>query len=74
MIREYDTSPVGVGQFEDMLDQKGFSRAVSVREPLADIYFVESYKEYNWANTDHHHVEGARDAFGSPPNMGLNLV
>ena len=24
-----------------------------IRRPLADVYYVESWKRYNWENTDH---------------------
>ena len=39
---------------------------VMVRKPLADIYLVESYKKFNYENTDHNHpeVDGAGNGIG----------
>ena len=39
---------------------------VIVRKPLADIYLVESYKKFNYENTDHNHpeVDGAGNGIG----------
>jgi len=78
---EVDDSLVLIKQFES--DQNGVSNrscsslqhlvGTCVRQPLADVYIVESFKEYNWENTDHLYEDGARDVYGSP-NVGLNLV
>ena len=41
-----------------------------VRRPLADIYYVECWKRFNFENTDHTDVQ--RDNGGS--GMGLDLT
>jgi len=42
-----------------------------VRQPLADIYIVESFKKFNYENTDHHHIERMRDGAGNGIGMAL---
>ena len=39
---------------------------VMIRKPLANIYLVESFKKFNYENTDHNHpeVDGAGNGIG----------
>ncbi len=38
---------------EDTIVMETEHKVEAIRLPLADIYLVESYKAYNYANTDH---------------------
>ena len=38
---------------EDTLAMEIEHKVETIRLPLVDIYLVESYKAYNYANTDH---------------------
>ena len=43
--KEFESCPAPV------LNSKN-DQAVTVKQPIADIFFVESYKDYNYGNTD----------------------
>lgn len=52
--------------------QKKHSEIVVIRKPLVDIYLVESYKAYNYLNTDRSESERMADgSLADSPGYGL---